>query len=159
MGKKQCGRRILCPARSMLVVDIENMCGTGRFSEPEAQAARRRVEHLANQAPGSHVVIGASSSAGILLGGRAWPSARRVWRIGPNGADRALIQVLHDEDVAHRFTKVFIASGDHTFADPVRDLKARGAHVTVIARPGSLARDLADAADVVLELPEPRDEP
>jgi hypothetical protein len=76
MGKK-CGTRVLCPARSMLVVDIENMCGTGRFSEPEARAARQAVERLAGLADGSHVVIGTSSSTGMLLGGRL--DFRRCW--------------------------------------------------------------------------------
>ena len=66
--------------------------------------------------------------------------------------------MLEHEDVAARFSHVVIGSGDGMFGRAARHLRDRGVRVTVVSRPGSLARALARAAqDVVyLDIPEAR---
>ena len=144
-------------SRTLLVCDIENECGGGEFTEDQAREVRREIERRAHLPEGSHVVVGTSSGVGLVRAGRVWPSARRVWRRGRDGADLALIDVLETENVVERYTHVVIASGDAAFAVPARSLRQAGVTVAVIAREGSLAGALGREADLVQVLPTPRD--
>ncbi len=76
------------------------------------------------------------------LGGR--PHA--VVRSGPDGADLALVEIVEMEDVAVRFDRIVIASGDGIFAHPAAQLQASGVAVTVVSRPDALSRQLKLAA-------------
>lgn len=143
-------------SRSLVVCDIENECGAGEFTEDQAREVKREIEHRAHLPEGSHVVVGTSSGPGLMCAGKVWPSARRVWHRGRDGADRALIDVLETENVVERFTHVVIASGDAAFAAPARSLRQAGVSIEVIARKGSLAAALASEADLVQILPMPR---
>ena len=69
-----------------------------------------------------------------------WPGEhRRVLGSGRDGADLALLEVLETEDIASRFTRVFIASGDHLFEPAARRLLSQGVDVQIVARPNSIA--------------------
>jgi hypothetical protein len=120
--------------RELHLIDIENELGTAR---PQASdIARFRDFYLtANNVPAdAHIIIAASGSDNLLQAGIGWPGARRVWLSGHDGADRALIDVVLDEDVENRFGHVVIGSGDHIFADAVEYLERLGVHVKVFAR-------------------------
>jgi len=51
-------------------------------------------------------------------------------------------EVLNTEDIASRFTRVFIASGDHLFEPAARRLISQGVDVRIVARPTSVALSL-----------------
>jgi len=69
-----------------------------------------------------------------------------VVRSGPDGADLALVEIVEMEDVAVRFDRIVIASGDGIFAHPAAQLQASGVAVTVVSRPDALSRQLKLAA-------------
>jgi hypothetical protein len=71
-----------------------------------------------------------------------WGEARRVVRSGRDGADLTLIQIVDTENVAARFGRVVIGSGDRIFAEPAARLQSLGASVTVVSRRESLSREL-----------------
>ena len=81
-----------------------------------------------------------------------WPHARYRIRSGPNGADLALLDVLHYENIPARFTHVAIGSGDGVFAEEAARLGAAGVWVTVLSRRRSLSRRLELAAREVIFL-------
>jgi hypothetical protein len=74
-----------------------------------------------------------------------WGEARRVVRSGRDGADLALVQIVDTENVASRFERVVIGSGDGIFAEPAARLQSLGASVTVVSRRESLSRELSFA--------------
>jgi hypothetical protein len=82
------------------------------------------------------------------------PSARHILGRGISGADRALVDVLHQEHVAERFVEVVIVSGDGIFADVAAELGQQGVVVTVVARQGSLSARLRLAATRIVLLPD-----
>ena len=120
-------------ARSLILVDAENLLGTPVFTAGQAAILRRRVEMLASYRPGDTVVISSSHmSAGQLWVG--WGDGpRRLVRSGPDGADLELMSVLQCERVHERFDRVVVASGDGIFAPECTRLQILGCAVTVIA--------------------------
>jgi hypothetical protein len=140
--------------RALHVVDIENLAGTamltlGRVTEVQGQ-------YLASLRFGTDdQVVLAASHLGLLNTGLGWPHARYRVRSGKDGADLELLDVLEHENVATRFSRVVIGSGDGGFTDAAAGLAAHGIHVTVVSRWGSLARDLAGVAGDVIYLDRP----
>lgn len=135
--------------RRLFLVDVENLVGTGLVDADLTVWARERVKTLLGIGPNDHIVIGCSH-LGLINVGCNWPHVRYVVRSGPDGADLALLEVL-TENVAQRFDRVVIASGDGIFAQPAANLAAQGVHVSVVARRGSIsARLYLAAADVHL---------
>jgi diacylglycerol kinase family enzyme len=100
-------------------------------------------------------VVLATSHHGLLSAGLGWPRARHLVRSGKDGADLELIDVLEHENVAARFRHVVIGSGDGGFSQAAANLMGRGIHVTVVTRWGSLAYELAKAADDIIYLDGP----
>ena len=143
---RQTGTRWHFPDRTLHVVDIENLAGAAvptltRVAEVQGQylsCLRLRAD--------DQVVLAANHLA-LLNAGLGWPHARYRVRSGRDGADLALLDVLEHENVAARFTHVVIGSGDGRFVRAAVSLAARGVHVTVVSRWGSLAGELATAAD------------
>lgn len=131
--------------RSMHLVDVENLMGGTQFLSSDVTAIEAQYRELAGIKPGDHVVIGSSHfTAGAVWFG--WSHARRVVRSGPDGADLALIRLMDEEDLAGRYGRVVVGSGDGIFAEPCARLQALECPVTVVARcPASLSRRLAFA--------------
>ena len=77
-------------------------------------------------------------------------------RSGPDGADLELLNVLLHEEVAARFTRVVIGSGDGVFARAAASLATAGVRVTVVSRRDSLSSRLAFAAGEVIYLDAPQ---
>ena len=109
--------------RQLILIDIENLTGTpsptskrsrGQDSPASGRArVRQRPAHRRLQPP-------RCPHRGLRVSG-----ARHLWRSGPDGADRALLDVLENERVDERFERVTICSGDGIFA-AVRRLARRG---------------------------------
>ncbi|WP_421118598.1 NYN domain-containing protein [Aquihabitans daechungensis] len=138
------GRR---SGRTLHLIDVENLIGDPMASDEEVTSVIAAYKQAAGVRPGDLAVV-ASNGRLAMAAGLAWPGALlRVGR-GPDGADLALLAEAPVEDVARRFTDVVVGSGDGIFVDLVRQLRLRGRRVTVVARPGSVARQLRYAADV-----------
>jgi hypothetical protein len=119
--------------RTLHLVDVENLCGTGGLTPTQVRDARALVMVDGQSSATDHWVVGASSSDGAVTLA-AWCDARRVAQHGEDGADKALLTVL-DEDAATRYARVVVYSGDGIFADPLARIAAAGVDTTVVARP------------------------
>jgi hypothetical protein len=151
-------RRFRFPARTLHLVDIENLAGTAipsrrQVMDVQNRYARRMVLGVDDQ------VIMASNHLALVNAALGWPHARYRVRSGPDGADLELLDVIEYENVATRFTHVVIGSGDGVFGHAVEGLTAGGVWVTVVSRLGSLSPGLARAARNVIYLDAPPDRP
>jgi hypothetical protein len=137
------------PARTLHIVDIENLAGAaipsrGQVSEVQGLYVARLAFGADDQ------VVMAANHLALLNAALGWPHARYRVRSGPHGADLELLDVLLHEDVAARFTHVVIGSGDGVFSPAAATLVSGGVPVTVVSRRGSLSAGLARVAlDVV----------
>src|SRR5262249_21303868 len=93
------------PARTLHLVDIENLVGTGLPAEWEVAAIRQTYASRVGIAEMDQVVIGCNHKA-LTSAWFGWPGARCLVRSGPDGADIELLAVISTEDVAARFTHV-----------------------------------------------------
>lgn len=149
------GRRL--SVRTLVLVDVENLTVGTHFTAADVAATRVAVQAIASVPADAHVVVATSCGTTLVTAGVGWPGARLVWLPGPDGADLALADVALNEDVADRFDRVVIGSGDGLFAVVACFLTTRGLGVTVVARHRSLSRKLAAAVpDVrVIGIPDP----
>jgi hypothetical protein len=150
-GCQRAGARGRFPARTLHLVDIENLAG---MSLPSLSQVREVQGLYAERfAVGSldQVEI-ASSHLSLVNAALGWPHAHYRVRSGPNGADLALLDVLRNENVPARFTHVAIGSGDGVFAGEAVRLAAAGVWVTVVSLRRCLSVRLGLAARDVIYL-------
>lgn len=138
----------LCRRRTLHVIDIENLIGASGAAPATLRSTAERLHEAIPRSPGDHEIVGSGPRL-LLAAAAAWPSARHLLGPGPSGPDRALVNVLRDEQVGQRFDHVVIASGDGEFAPVAAMLASQGVRVTVVARRGSLSRRLQIAAGEV----------
>jgi hypothetical protein len=150
-GPQRAGARRRFPARTLHLVDIENLAGTGLPAEWEVAGVQREYATRVGVGPMDQVVIGCNHKA-LPATGHGWPGARYLVRSGPDGADTELLAVIEGENVAGRFTRVVIASGDGGFTWAAAALAAAGCQVTVVSRRTGLARTLRLGAQNVIYL-------
>ena len=145
--------------RSIILVDIENQTGTPEPTLEQVRAAKAQLDALFGGQRLYEVACSHHAAAAVAFG---FPGGRHRWRSGPDGADRALAEVVYTEGVAERFDEVVIASGDQFFVPVVQHLQAFGVHVVVASTGGRLAGRLRMVADEVVELdalqPSPSDD-
>ena len=139
------------PTRTVHLVDIENLAGTAIPTLREVMEVQ--VRYARHMPPGAddHVIM-ASNHLALVNAALGWPHARYRVRSGPDGADLELLDVIESENVATRFTRVVIGSGDGVFGHAAQGLMERGVRVTVVSRWGSLAPSLERAAMEVIYL-------
>lgn len=126
--------------RALHLLDIENLLGTPFFTSEDVAHFKRFYETSSFYSDGDLIVIATSSSEGILEANVGWGSARYEFQLGENGADRALIDIIRDENVGERFSRVVVASGDGIFAEHVTSLLKSNIDVHVVARRSALHR-------------------
>jgi hypothetical protein len=153
------GRRLVVtrrrfPVRTVHLVDIENLAGTAIPTLREVIDVQLRYGRRMALGADDHVIM-ASNHLALVNAALGWPHARYRVRSGPDGADLELLDVIESENVAARFTRVVIGSGDGMFGHAARDLMERGVRVTVVSRWGSLAPSLERAAMEVIYLDSP----
>lgn len=137
--------------RRLLVVDVENVARGGLRTAAAAAGAKQLVDQALAVLPGEQVIVGVSSVDGLFYAAKAWPQARVVLGFGPDGADHALLDVLHNESVGERFDRVSIVSGDGIFAEAAAALARQAVSVTAVGwRVGISARLRLAAARVEL---------
>src|SRR5215472_18183096 len=154
-GRHLTGTRQRFPARTLHLVDIENLAGAAIPSVLQVIEVQDRYARLMTPGAGDHVVM-ASNHLALVNAALGWPHARYRVRSGPDGADLELLDVIWHENVATRFTHIVIGSGDGLFGAAAQSLSAGGVRVTVVSRWGSLAPCLAQAARDVIYLDAPR---
>lgn len=134
--------------RALHLTDIENLMGgpTGGFHV--LAETRERYAALAAIQPKDHVITACNPRLAVMAAA-AWFPGRLLTRPGRDGADRALLEATDADDIARRYYRVVIGSGDGAFASLAEQLRTRGLQVWVIARPGTLSRSLAHAANIV----------
>jgi hypothetical protein len=140
--------------RTLIVVDLENACGGSGL----VSANHRRVLKSINLLPTVRRPMVVFSTGPRAVAETpdlfwVWQSARFVQGRGLDGADNALISVLREEPVAARSSRIILVSGDHAFAEPLGEIRARGIRTGVMAHPASLSRKLAANADEILWVP------
>lgn len=136
--------------RTLVLVDVENLAGhiTPRLLEPALAHILAPVTLT-----GPHdLVLGAQPEHADLLA-QARPQALVVLGAGPNGVDHALGDAYDLLTGVMSYTHLVIVSGDHYFAPLAEHATAHGLSVEVVARTGTCARDLTEAATVVHEIP------
>ena len=143
------------PARTLHLVDIENLAGAAIPSLGQVTEVQGRYVARLSFGADDQVVMAASHLA-LLNAALGWPNARYRVRSGPDGADLELLDVLLHEDVAARFTRVVIGSGDGVFGHAAANLVSLGVRVTVVSRRDSLSAGLARAARDVVYLDAPQ---
>ena len=136
------------PQRTLHVIDIENQLGTPRVTADEIAEWFREYASRVAIGPLDHIVIAVGTVDGLVE--LTTINCRRLVKLGVNGADLALLNVLTEENVARRFNRVNLASGDAIFTPAVAELAGAGVIVTVISRLHSLAARLRMAATATI---------
>jgi hypothetical protein len=141
--------KIKHPTRRLHLVDIENLMGCARMTESQAVSCCHKYMRQAGVRRDDLVVIACNHGAALAVG-FGWRDARLLLRSGQHGADRALLDVIANENIDHRFRSVVIASGDGCFADSAASLAQAGVDVTVVSNARALSRRLKLAAKRVV---------
>lgn len=135
--------------RSLLLVDLENLAGPNLTGAHHLTRIASGILGASAVQPGDHVVV-ATNPRQLLDARVAFPGARLLVGRGPDGADRALLADWEPEDLARRYDRLVVASGDHAFASLAQDVRSLGVEVHVVAWRRSLSGRLREAADQVL---------
>ena len=142
---------VLMKHRSIALIDIENLYGDcspqspyGPLTERDVAALKRVVEGVYDCPETPAVVASSHAVAKTVMWG--WPEAGRRWRSGADGADLALLNEYTPVEIAERFARVILASGDGIFTDFVAECGRLGVRVDVLSRPEALSKRLALAA-------------
>ena len=138
------------PSRTLHLMDIENLLGTGRPAESEVLEALERYSELVDVSGPNQVIVACNHGAARAVGCCLGEGPRLLIRSGHDGADLALLDVLCSENVERRFDHLVLASGDGIFTVRVAEITSLGIPVTVVARRESLSARLRLAATDVI---------
>lgn len=139
----------LLSSREIHLVNVENFLGGPVFTREDVTVFRRRYQRLTAMPSYAQVIVATSAFTPAVAAGVGWVGCRLLVRRGHNGADLSLLVVAESEDLAARFERIAIGSGDGIFTDVATRLAARGTQVCVVSRRASLSRSLELAvADV-----------
>lgn len=140
--------------RTLHLVDVENLAGGSLCSLRGVIATADDYLSLLPPSEGDLYVV-ATSCSNAPVGYFGWPtSAQRLMRSGENGADLALLEAYTALEIASRFDRVVIGSGDGIFTDLTVHLTALGCQVIIVSRPDSLSKRLRMAAHCIALLPD-----
>ncbi|MFI7743742.1 hypothetical protein [Kocuria rhizosphaericola] len=142
--------------RSIHLIDIENQLGTPFFCAEQVNAWFDDYVHLVDYQTGDLIVVGTTARPTVWELERSTVPCRKLFRLGPDGADRVLQEVMWEENLPTRFDRIVCASGDGGFTDVVAALGAAGGHVVVVSQLSRLSKRLRLAAAEVITLPEDR---
>lgn len=140
------------PGRHLILIDIENLAATASPTREEVDAVVAGLREVVPGFDDDQKIVACSHHAAPIVA-FSFLRVRHLWRSGANGADLALLGVLHDERVDERFERVTICSGDGIFATCAAWLAGAGVEVAAVALPGHLAARLELAARHVSLLP------
>ena len=133
--------------RRLILVDIENFNGQPIQSPEQAEWCKEMLTPWLNIKEDEITIIAADKS-GILDVNVGWNGPRLLMGMGPDGADRRLIEEIEYMNLG-QFDEIALVSGDGAFANPVAHAAARGVPTTVYSHRTSLSRRLQLAASSV----------
>lgn len=140
--------------RTLHLVDVENLAGGSLCSLQGVVTTANDYLSLLPPTAGDLYVL-ATSCANAPAGYFGWPtSAQRLMRSGENGADLALLEAYTESEIASKFDRVIIGSGDGIFTDLAVHLTGLGCSVLIVSRPDSLSKRLRMAAHDIALLPD-----
>ena len=142
------------PGRSLHLLDLENLMGGPYCGARALESASDAYRRIAPVGVYDHVIVAANRHL-IFDAARCWPGSQALVGDGPDGADLALISAASNvAEVARRFDRIVIGSGDGIFHSLATRYGALGLEVGVVATPSGLAHVLARQASFVRFLPE-----
>ncbi|GAB2472299.1 PIN domain-containing protein [Jatrophihabitans fulvus] len=139
-------------ARTVHLIDVENLAGTGRLTDAHIRDCRSAYLRAMHVGRNDHVIIGVSHCNNAFAVAHAWPGARILLRSGPDGADEALQMVMESEALERRFARCVLATGDGGFAYAVAALTRRGLSVHIACQAGSVSSKLRLAGATVQQI-------
>lgn len=134
--------------RSIHLIDIENLCFSGDLTVEMVTEVREAYFAQVNPSSDDLFVI-AASHHNMEAAAFGWPGGFHGFRSGKDGADILLARMMVEDDLADRFDKVFLASGDGGLAPFAAALIAKGCHVQAISRTESMSWAMRFAAESV----------
>jgi hypothetical protein len=137
--------------RHLVLLDIENVVGGPRPTAVEVSHAHCELRKVIPDIDAVQLIVACSHKVAAAAAFE-FPSALRLWRSGPDGADLALIDQMGDLRVMRRFGSVTLCSGDGIFAESLAALAATGIKTTVVSSANRLSRRLRLAAQQVVTL-------
>ena len=141
--------------RTQHLIDLENLA-RGPFPG-RAAALARLDEYLAVSGwqPGDLAVVATNRWLHREIAFDLPRHLRALPVIGKDGADLALLGWTSPADVARRFDRLVVGSGDHAFVDLVTGTTALGVPTWVVGPAGGIAGRLRAAATVTVALDGP----
>lgn len=125
-------------ARTLHLVDLENLLGDERCSELGSFALVRYLE-LARWASGDQVIVVAHPELIRQVGFDPPVPCNFHATRGHDAADAMLLALAPVELIARRFDRLVIGSGDGIFVSRARAVRERDVPVLVVARVGGVA--------------------
>ncbi len=138
------------PHETDQLIDIENLVGASELTAANVVEVKTAMD-LMEGVNAMQVVACSHHNAEVVLFN--WPKARIILKSGEDGADLALIMVATDEDIAKRFDRVVIASGDGIFTTVAKKLLEQGVEVSIVCGRGALSKNLKRQCSNVRYLP------
>lgn len=133
-----------------LLIDIENVVGASELTAANVTEVKTAMDLLEGANVMKVVACSHHNAEAVMFN---WPKARIILKSGKDGADLALIRVATDEDIAKRFDRVVIASGDGIFASVAKELSEQGVEVSIVCGRGALSKNLKHQCPNVRYLP------
>lgn len=119
-------------ARTLHLIDIENLCGSGVLTDEMVETMWRRYAAAVPIGPTDCVVVAVGRRNGLALFGLPAGVRRLIGVGGADSADHALLEAAQPTWTSSRFGRVTIASADHIFAARARELAAAGVDVDLV---------------------------
>lgn len=129
-------------ARVAYLLDIENLCGSGRPTSHQLSDALEAFERICTPSHNDFVFCAAAPTTSFHVK-RLRPTYVVRSAIGKDGADRRLLELADPDFLARRVTRVVVGSGDGAFRDLAEHLSERGVQVDLMVGRGGVARDLS----------------
>ena len=145
-----------CQRTSVKVyVDLENACGGSHAVCDNHESIRQMVLGLKDQfAAQVTYSVGRTALLSCPTLPWDWSFGRFILGRGIDGADLALIGAIENEPFEENIDSLILVSGDHIFADPIKQLEEFGISTTVISLRDALSSQLRKVASTIQYLPE-----
>jgi hypothetical protein len=126
-------------ARTMHLIDIENLCMASNPTLEQVIEARRCYLELVKPGEGDQFLVTVSSKSNLEAVAFGWQGASLKLHEGHDGADILLAEAIVEDHLESRFDKVVVASGDGGLAPFVTHLKSLLKNVVVVSQPTAIA--------------------
>lgn len=134
--------------RTLHLIDLENLAGAAHASAEALRNAGTAYHRIITIADSDHVWVACNPRV-ALHSRAAFPGSRMLVGHGHNGADKALLDAFHNDDVVAKYDLLVIASGDGIFTGIAAEFRLTGRDVVVTARPGAIANRLRRVATII----------